>query len=136
MRALLALFLLVPLAACGTDDAPVPSSVPSPVVVRDSASVELRVGQQLVVVLDANATTGFEWRVTTEPTVGVLSVSAGPTYEPTPTTAPLVGVGGTTTTRFTGAGIGMTRVVMSYRRSFEPDEPDLRTVTVEVAVRS
>jgi predicted secreted protein len=112
-----------------------PNSSLAAVTVTESDAVSLAVGQRLVVKLDANATTGYAWTVTTAPAAATLLLESGPSYTPTATDTPVAGSGGTTSTVFRAVGRGTTTAVLSYRRSFEPAAPDDRTVTILVTVR-
>ncbi|MFM7537157.1 MAG: protease inhibitor I42 family protein [Acidimicrobiales bacterium] len=135
--------------ACGDDDVAVttsagPSTSPpgttpnsnlAAVTATGSGAVSLALGQRLVVKLDANATTGYAWVITTAAAAATLALESGPTYTATPTDSPVAGSGGTTSTVFRAMGPGTTTVVLSYRRSFEPAAPDNQTVTLVVTVR-
>ena len=130
MRYLAALALLFTMTtACGSDQ---PAS--NSVTVTASGPVTLKVGQTLIVALPSNPSTGYRWFVTVAPDPKVLAQQGEPTYQAAPSATPMPGSGGTETTTFTATAAGATKVVLSYRRSFEPDQPDANTVTLAVVI--
>lgn len=107
------------------------SPQPVPTITAVPASATLQVGQSLEVVLEANATTGYEW--TTQVMAGQESVNVGQTgYQPGPTKRP--GAGGTSTTTITALAPGDAVVRFTYARPWDPEDnptaADLR-VTIE-----
>jgi inhibitor of cysteine peptidase len=130
--------ILVALAACGSDaetsNTGGTTVSDEAVVVTRSGTVTLQVGQELVVTLESNPTTGYEWLVDTAPDSAVLQSNGAPSYEPTPVASDVVGSGGTTSLRFTATGAGTTQVVLRYKQSFEENSPDDQLVTVDVTV--
>jgi inhibitor of cysteine peptidase len=126
---------LLVLSACGSDAASSSkeSTVPNDVTVSGSGSVTLAVGQQLVVTLDSNPSTGYDWQVVGEPDAAVLSIGER-VYVPTPVDPGVVGSGGVTASRFTAVAAGTTSIVLRYKRSWEDDTPADELVTVEVTV--
>jgi len=138
------------ISACGSDNGasdstgssstatgstvPVTSVAGETVTVSGSGPVTLRVGQRLSVVLVGNITTGYDWTVTGPADPKVLEQNGEPVYTAVTTETLVVGSGGTSTTGFTAIAPGSTTVVLSYRRSFEPDQPDADTVTLIVTV--
>ncbi|MEN9934043.1 MAG: hypothetical protein RLZZ387_622 [Chloroflexota bacterium] len=114
------------LLACGAE----PSRTVQVSEQEPGRTVELRRGDQLVIVLDGNPTTGYVW----EQVGGDASVIV-PAGEPTfvPDSSAL-GSGGTVTMRFSPAGIGVTQLRLAYHRTFEPNDPPLKTFDVTVVV--
>ena len=126
---------LVLLSACGSDaesNSEV-TTVSNEVTVSVSGPVTLAVGQDLLVTLDSNPTTGYDWQVDTAPDAAVLTVGER-VYVPTPVDPGISGSGGATTTRFTAIAAGTTSIVLRYKRSWEDDTPSDELVTVEVTV--
>ena len=81
----------------------------------DGAVVEVAVGEQIVVRLDGNATTGYTWEVTAvDP--AVLAPAGDPDYQ---SESDADGAGGTYTFRFDAVGPGETEVVLMYFPSWE-----------------
>jgi inhibitor of cysteine peptidase len=118
MRFLLCmLFLLVAAAGCG----PAPSDVK--LTDQDKGrQVTLRPGQNLIVELSANPTTGYEWALAAEPDAAVLKV-LGHEYQQAPGSGSKVGAGGTDTWRFQASGSGQVTLNLVYRRPW--DEKDV-----------
>lgn len=119
---LIATVAIVLLAACA--EQPATRTVTA---AQSGTSVELRVGDTLVVALDGNPTTGFDWAL-----VGSVTPPlelAERTFTPSGTA---LGAPGTVSYRFKAAAPGTTRIVMTYSRSWESVPPDR---TFELAVR-
>ena len=127
--------------------APTPTSVPrspspSPTIAPASATVspgdvttrEVRVGEDLIITLDSNPTTGFRWQITQAPDEKVLKLQGtGSTF--VPPAQPRPGAGGQERWTFQGVAAGKTTVPLGYARSFEPNNPPVQRVTYEVTVR-
>lgn len=126
-RQLLAIIpICVLLAACGT-------SSPRTVQVREQNSgdtVALRRGDQLVVALEGNPTTGYTWeQIAGDATI--VKLTGEPTFKPD---SQALGAGGLLTFQFVAAGAGQTTLTLIYHRSFEPNVAPLKTFTVNVGV--
>lgn len=100
---------------------------------QQNSTVDLTVGQELVVRLDANPTTGYRW-VLVNGATGVLTQVAELNYAPRSLSAPLVGSGGVTTARFRAATPGKQTLELAYRRPWERDAPAAKTFRVDVVV--
>jgi predicted secreted protein len=91
------------------------------------------VGQELVIDLTANVTTGYEWDIVDVPDPNVLEV-AGSDYVPDqPVT---VGSGGREEWRFVAAGRGATTMTMQYAFPGAHGAEVARTQRFDVEVRS
>jgi inhibitor of cysteine peptidase len=89
----------------------------------EGAVVELAVGERIVLVLEGNATTGYEWEL-----VQVDETVVAPAGEPEYRSASGGdGAGGTYTFRFDAVGTGEATVTLVYRRSWEAEEPGPET---------
>lgn len=96
-------------------------------------TLSVRPGDEIVVTLDSNPTTGFAWELTTEPVAEILEL-LGSEYVG-PETA-LVGAGGQEVWRFRAAAEGTTDLELTYLRSFSGEtagEPFGLTVLVQPA---
>ncbi len=113
------LALLVP-TACRAEGA---AAVPRAIAVH--------VGEQFTIRLDANATTGYGWRLTTPPDPAIATL-VGSTYQAS--SGGVVGSGGDELWTFRATGAGTTRIVLGYARPWEHDVPPIRTHAVEVRV--
>jgi inhibitor of cysteine peptidase len=102
---------------------------------RNNTQQELARGQELVVTLASNPTTGFRWEVA-EADKAILRQLGNAEYKSSASgNPPLVGAGGTETFRFESIGAGTTTLKLVYRRSWETGVPPIKTYTVQVAVR-
>jgi inhibitor of cysteine peptidase len=115
------------------EPAPLP---PVLVTIADQGkTIELKPGQTMQVVLDANRTTGFSWTVE-KVDAALLTLVGQPVYaiaEPKPG---MVGVGGTETWHLLAVAPGEQRIQFFYRRPFEPDVPPARTFALIVRIKS
>ena len=98
----------------------------------DNASqVPLEVGQTLVLSLDSNPTTGYQWEIT-ELDEAILK-QTGHEYEADQPV--LIGSGGKEVWRFQAQSSGSTTLSLGYKRSWEEGIEPIQTYSVEVAVR-
>jgi inhibitor of cysteine peptidase len=96
--------------------------------------VQLAVGQQLVVKLGSNPTTGYGWSIT-QPGTPQLVALGEPVYEQDPGSQGMAGAGGTQAFTFNAEAAGETTLTLAYARPFEPNEPPANTFSVPVTVR-
>lgn len=94
-------------------------------------SVILREGEKLMIALEGNPTTGFEWEVESEPAGGLLQRIEGPAYS---SSSSLIGAGGTFYFRYAAVVAGQGELTFVYRRSWETVPPE-KTVSMVVLVR-
>jgi inhibitor of cysteine peptidase len=95
-------------------------------------AVQMQVGQDLLVSLPSNPSTGYAWQVETiDPTV--LQQVGGGEYQSL-TSTPRPGAGGIESFRFKAVGPGQAPLRLVYRRSFEEGEP-AEIFFVQVVVR-
>ncbi|MGH8353969.1 MAG: protease inhibitor I42 family protein [Pseudomonas sp.] len=125
--------LLVPLgfallAAC----APKPSVIVQQNQ-KDKCPLRLHSGQQLVLTLPSNPTTGFRW-VLKDAAAPVLR-SLGPEVYTNPEDAGLVGSSGQSTWRFQAAGVGEGRLLLLYQRPWENWVAPAQTFDCQVRVK-
>lgn len=108
------------------------STVPEPSSDQTTKSETLKVGEEFVVELESNPSTGYDWTVTTKPDDTILGLT-GDNYEPSDPAMP--GAPGNRVWRYKALKAGDTKIVYSYARSFEPDVPPIKTHTVTVEVQ-
>ncbi len=97
----------------------------------DSGSrIQLQKGQTLVVELEHNPSTGYNWEAV-DLDQAVLKQVGEPEFE---AESDLLGAPGTLTLRFEAAGAGETELSLVYHRSWEEDAEPLETFTVQVTV--
>ena len=113
------------LAACGGDDASTPA-----VYTRSASTISVRVGEEFVIRLASNPTTGFEWSATeTAPEVRLVSKRYdGPSVQ-------IPGRGGHQEFRFEARSKGRATIELANARSFEPDVPSAETATFALRIR-
>jgi inhibitor of cysteine peptidase len=100
----------------------------------DVSQVELKVGQELVIELESNPTTGYSWEVDEiDPTI--LQQDGEAVYQDESDDAELVGGGGTETFTFKATSTGETTLTLVYHRPWEEGVEPLETFSVEVMVR-
>jgi len=98
---------------------------------QDGSAVALKVGSELMVVLDANPTTGYTWGVDAVDE-SVLAAQGEPAFE---ASSDKIGAGGKMTLRFQALGAGETALRLVYHRPWEQDEPPAGVFTLQVTVR-
>jgi predicted secreted protein len=114
-------------------DSPIPEVVN--VTETDNGSqVSLGLGQELVVRLGANPSTGYRWQVD-EVEESILKQVGMAQYTPAePGSSPLPGQAGQETMHFKAMGAGQTRLVLAYRRPWEGDAVAEKTFTLQLIV--
>ncbi|HET8567564.1 MAG TPA: protease inhibitor I42 family protein [Candidatus Limnocylindria bacterium] len=98
----------------------VPANGPETVAVTAADSgrtFAMRVGDELVVTLDGNPSTGFDWEIATAPAV------LTPTERVVTATGGALGAPVTVTYRFAASSAGRATLVLAYRRSWETVAP-------------
>ena len=96
----------------------------------DGTAISVKAGEQLVVELPSNPTTGFSWTVADS---GPLKQEGDPAYE-SDAKPGVVGAGGIETFTFDAEKAGSGTLTLEYRRSWETDvaAEDVWSVTVTV----
>jgi predicted secreted protein len=113
----------------------VPVSYAEPLTVTEQEAgqaVELEPGQQLVVRLHANRSTGYGWALGS-PADGLLVLEGSAAYETSDDGA--LGSGGTEVWRLRAVQAGARELTFEYRRPFEPGVAPLLRVSYAVTVR-
>ena len=97
----------------------------------DRRAVELNLGDKMVLHLDSNPSTGYQWQV--DMMSGLLDWVEGPSFV---SAAPsLVGSGGTSSFGFVALKRGRAGLRLVYRRPWDEGKPPARTVTLKVRIR-
>jgi inhibitor of cysteine peptidase len=96
--------------------------------------VTLSVGQDLVLALTANPTTGYSWAVVQNGAPQLVQ-QGEPTYAQDPNTGGMAGAGGTSTFTFRAEQAGATTLTLNYARPFEQGQPPANTFSVPVTVQ-
>ena len=124
--ALLGMLLLVSmlLVACGAKEASLGAD-------DAGRQIELAVGEKMLVTLDSNPTTGYQWEVA-EIDEAVLK-QQGTEYDAD--SSQLVGSGGEETFTFEAVGAGETTLTLIYHRPWEEGVEPAETFSVTVVVK-
>jgi inhibitor of cysteine peptidase len=128
--------VVVVVAACGLFKA-APKPPPEPVTVsaaQSGTSVALASGQDLVVRLPSNPTTGYRW-IYVEPKDAVLRVDGPSTFEAAQSAAGAVGAGGTEIWKLAPFKSGQQQLRFEYRRPWEQGVAPAQTATYSVTVQ-
>jgi len=86
-------------------------------------------GDEFVIALDSNPTTGYDWQGDFDPDLIAL---VDENYKPDEKAAGLVGAGGTRYFRFTARKTGKTEITLVYKRSWETEVLETRVFTIEI----
>ena len=111
------------LAACGSggsEPGGTPSTIAITPVAQTGTTVDAKVGDLVVVSLDANATTGYSWEFTAGDTFTIESSK----YVPSPAPSNMAGVGGTQTVTLRVTKAGQSDLAGTYRHQWETPSPD------------
>ena len=122
------------LAACGGSGSPAEASSPATITVAPAAptgtTVQAKVGDTVVVTLEANVTTGYEWTFTAGDTFTIEKSEYVSDDDP----EQLAGKGGTQVVALKVTEAGSSDLTGTYARSWESPSPDAQpdlTLTVE-----
>lgn len=97
-----------------------------------SESKEVQVGDEFKIELESNATTGYDWKMTTGPDTAILGLTQDEYIPPQSSAA---GAPGMHVWRFKALSAGSTKMVFEYARSWETDVPPAQTHNVSVVVQ-
>lgn len=96
--------------------------------------ITAEVGESFEIVLDSNASTGYEWRLGARPAADVLRFD-GSEYEADPGSEDLAGGGGEQTLTFTAVGEGETEIALEYVFTGGEEREPAKTASSPVLVR-
>ncbi len=123
----LALIAILTLAACR-------SAAPDPVAITEAdagKTIELHPGDQLMVTLDGNITTGYTWE-NTLPDAAVLKQNGEAEFK---AESDKIGAGGKITLKFDAVSAGQVNLKLVYHRPWEKDVQPINTYEVTVVVK-
>jgi len=99
------------------------------------SQIELKKGQTLVLTLESNPTTGYQWEVI-ECEESILQQKGEAEFKSSDTgNPPASGKGGTETFRFDAQSAGKGTLKLVYHRSWEKEVEPLKIFTLQVEVR-
>jgi inhibitor of cysteine peptidase len=81
-------------------------------------NIDISVGQEFIIALGSNPTTGYSWQASYDETMLEL-VGGESTYEPEETDKDIVGAGGTEFFRFKALASGEVEITMTYAQPWE-----------------
>jgi inhibitor of cysteine peptidase len=94
-------------------------------------TIEMKVGQKLVLSLESNPTTGYNWEIIAIDEA-ILKPSGEAEYE---SDSKLIGSGGILTYNFEAVQMGSSTVKLIYHRSWEKDVAPLQEFNITVVVK-
>jgi predicted secreted protein len=100
----------------------------------DGGQVALEQGQILVVTLESNPSTGYQWEVVEEPNSIIEQVGEVEFVQSEQGDPPIVGAGGWEIFRFKAVTAGQLTLKLIYRRPWETDVEPLSTFSIEITV--
>ena len=98
-------------------------------IIDPMETISTRVGQEFVIALDSNPTTGYNWEVIYEEDILSLEKEE---YDPDKKEPGLVGVGGTQYYHFKALKTGETIIVVTYKRSWEEGYAEQKVFNVDI----
>ncbi len=129
LAATIALAAALSLAACG-GDGPSPSRLDLSAA-DNGGTVSAELGQRVILTLESNASTGYQWTLVEEPDTDVLAFVSSRYVEPGD--SELVGASGAEVWEWDAVGEDSTVLRLEYVRPFEPGNvAEEFEVTVEV----
>jgi len=125
LMVVLTLFMLsLSLTACSSNKVEISADA-------NGQTIDLTTGQKLVVSLESNPTTGFDWEIT-EIDQAVIKQSGESEYK---SESDLLGAGGVRTFTFEAVATGTSTLKLIYHRSWEKDIPPEQEFTVTINVK-
>jgi inhibitor of cysteine peptidase len=101
----------------------------------DGASIRIRLGGELMVKLDTNLTTGYQWMMPPNATTGpVLSPIGNPVYVNKGNEPRFIGAGGINVFRFKAEQAGQVTLQFDHKRPWEANAAPARSVRYTVVV--
>jgi inhibitor of cysteine peptidase len=124
------------LASCGSSGTETTSDTNDTATVTvtekdNNSSVDLSVGDILVVELKGNPSTGFQWQQI-EPDAAIVRQMGEPEFKPD---SSALGSPGKVDLRFEAVGSGEMELQLAYQRPFEPQTPAANTFNINVTVK-
>jgi len=130
--------------ACGGKSAsptptPTPTTTPTPTANEvnvdasyNGSEITLAVGNQLIVTLESNETTGYTWNLSSISDTNVIKKVRNQYIIPTPSDPPLLGQGGISIWTFEALAAGTATISMQELRSWEVEPVNTFVITVIV----
>ncbi len=100
----------------------------------DGTTQQLKVGGVMMITLESNPSTGYNWFATIADT-NVLAQMGEPQFEEPSSSTPIVGAPGKLTIFFQALNPGTTTLTLDYERSWETGVAPKQTITITVDVK-
>jgi predicted secreted protein len=120
------IFMLIIFGAIGIGCAGIPAAAE---YTDPSKAVEVKVGQQFTIVLEGNATTGYQWQSDSD---AAYLKQVKSEYKVNNSKPGMVGVPGKQYFTYEAVKMGSTQVKLTYKRSFETANSDQKTFNVTI----
>jgi len=118
-------------ARAAAAEPPEQGSASCPETSNPNQPLDVNVGDQFTLALDANRTTGYSWQLAQPPDSSVVQL-VGSSYVPPNVVRP--GAGGKECWTFDAVGAGVTQIELNYLRPWEHGVPPARSLTFSVVV--
>jgi len=115
------------LAGCGSSSSNISGELKT--YTDSTTPITATIGQEFIIALDSNPTTGSSWEEAHD--ANLLSLVSSE-YKPSPKTPPLVGAGGTHYFQFKALKKGTTEITLTYKRPWESEIGKQEVFTVNV----
>ena len=99
---------------------------------QSNCPMQLRTGQNLIVSLPSNPTTGYRWAI--QDSAGGVLRSLGPEVYSSSDNGQLLGSGGQSTWRFQAFAAGNGRLRLTYQQPWEPEAEPAQTFDCPITV--
>jgi len=119
--------VLVPTAGCGSKQIEVTS-------VDNGKNIKVKVGEQIVVVLEGNPSTGYIWEAK-DLDASMIQQVGETEFKSSNSNPGFAGAGGTLTLKFRALKVGTTSLTLVYHRPWETDVKPLSSFTTIIAVK-
>jgi len=136
--ALAVLFIVVLLAGCAPaakpvtpapEPTPLPTPAPAPSTYSNSGQpITVPVGVSFTISVSSNPSTGYSWEAGFDQSLLKL------VKRYTPSSSGMIGAGGVENFEFEGMRPGNTNIYLNYKRSFEPNNPALKSEIFNVTI--
>ena len=94
-----------------------------------SQDIEIGVGEQFIITLESNPTTGYEWQADFDESLLKLVQDE---FKPAKTGPGMTGVGGKQSFTFQGVKKGKTEVTLTYKRSWEEGFAEQKVFAISI----
>lgn len=102
---------------------------------QNGSTIHLQPGQELLVSLETNPTTGYSWMVLDPGDDQVITQHGEADYEPLSSDQSIDGAGGTVTYHFLAGSAGSTTLQLGYGRAWETNEPPVQIFEIYIEIQ-